>query len=146
MITGIRYPTDIPAGPHPVDHEGPTVNTPILYGIRNCDTVKKARLWLDEHGIAYRFHDFKTQGVPPDHIDHWLASIGWEKVLNRQGTAWRKLDAATQAATVDAASARSVMLAHSSVIKRPLVEWEGNPAGEVTVGFKPETWAALRGA
>ena len=121
------------------------MTTPILYGIRNCDTVKKARLWLDEHGIAYQFHDYKTQGVPPERIVHWLQALGWEKVLNRQGTAWRKLDLATQSAVVDAASAQQVMLAHPSVIKRPLVEWQASPTGELTVGFKAETWVARPG-
>ena len=69
-----------------------------LYGIPNCDTVKKARAWLAEHGVDVQFHDFKKQGVPEAELDHWLATVGWEKLLNRQGTTWRKLDEATQAA------------------------------------------------
>lgn len=123
-----------------------SASTPILYGIRNCDTVKKARQWLDDQAIAYTFHDYKTQGVPPERIDHWLQGVGWEKVLNRQGTAWRKLDDATKDAVMDAASARAVMLANPSVIKRPLVEWQGSATGPVTVGFKPDEWAARRSA
>ena len=108
-----------------------------LYGIPNCDTVKKARAWLAERGVDIRFHDFKKQGVPPDSLDHWLAVAGWGKLLNRQGTTWRKLDAATQAAVTDAASARALMLAQASVIKRPVVEWNGN---DVTVGFEATDW------
>jgi len=79
-----------------------------VYGIPNCDTVKKARSWLTEHGIAFEFHDFKKQGVPPAALDHWLQTLGWESVLNRKGTTWRKLDADTQAAVQDAASAKAV--------------------------------------
>ncbi len=123
-----------------------TASTPILYGIRNCDTVKKARQWLDDQSISYQFHDYKTQGVPPERLDHWLHSVGWEKVLNRQGTAWRKLDEDTKAGVVDAATARTVILANPSVVKRPLVEWQGSATGPVTVGFKPEEWAARRAA
>lgn len=111
----------------------------ILYGIPNCDTVKKARTWLDGQGIAYRFHDFKKEGVPPQ-LDAWIAQLGWEAVLNRKGTTWRKLDPAAQAAVHDAASAAALMRAQPSVIKRPVVEWGQGP---VTVGFAPEAWAAL---
>jgi arsenate reductase len=113
-----------------------------LYGIPNCDTVKKARAWLAGHGHQVVFHDFKKAGVPEDRVDTWLAAVGWERLLNRKGTAWRQLDPATQAAVVDAASARAVMLAHASVIKRPVVEW---PDGRITVGFDPESWAARGG-
>ena len=116
------------------------MNTSItLYGIPNCDTVKKARAWLAEHGVVVQFHDFKKQGVPEQPLDHWLATAGCEKLLNRQGTTWRKLDATTQAAVTDAASARALMLAQPSVIKRPVVEWS---ASEVTVGFDAAGWHA----
>ena len=111
-----------------------------LYGIPNCDTVKKARTWLDAQGVAYAFHDFKKAGVPPQ-LDHWLAQLGWEAVLNRKGTTWRKLDAAQQAAGHDAASAAALLRAAPSAIKRPVVEWDD---GAVTVGFAPEAWAARR--
>ncbi len=111
-----------------------------LYGIPNCDTVKKARAWLAERGAAVQFHDFKKQGVPEAGLDRWLAAAGWEKLVNRQGTTWRKLDAATQASVTDAASARTLMLAQASVIKRPVVEW---PDGSVTVGFDAATWTKL---
>ncbi len=109
-----------------------------LYGIPNCDTVKKARAWLQQTGRDARFVDFKKAGVPQDRLDAWLASLGWEWLLNRQGTTWRKLDDAQRAAVVDAASARAVMLAHSSVIKRPVVEWAD---GRITVGFDAADWA-----
>jgi hypothetical protein len=83
-----------------------TIATPILYGIPNCDTVKRARAWLTDHGVAHAFHDFKKAGVPAARLEVWLASAGWERVLNRQGTTWRKLDDATKANVSDAASAR----------------------------------------
>ena len=108
-----------------------------VYGITNCDTVKKARAWLTEQGVAYQFHDFKKQGVPETRLDAWLKSVGWEKLLNRKGTMWRSLDAATQASVQDAASAKAVMLAQPSVIKRPVVEW----GKEATVGFNADDWA-----
>ncbi|MGZ5133429.1 MAG: arsenate reductase, partial [Caldimonas sp.] len=106
----------------------------IVYGIPNCDTVKRARAWLLENGVASAFHDFKKAGVPPVRLDAWLAAAGWERLLNRRGTAWRKLDETLREGVVDAASARAVMLAHPSVVKRPVVEWD---AAAVTVGFDP---------
>lgn len=110
----------------------------ILYGIPNCDTVKKARTWLGDHGVDYQFHDFKKQGVPPAQLARWTQAAGWEKVLNRQGTTWRKLDAAAQAGVHDSASAEALMLANPSVIKRPVVDWGKG----ITVGFNAEAWAA----
>jgi arsenate reductase len=110
-----------------------------LYGIPNCDTVKKARTWLTDHGVAYTFHDFKKQGVPADQLPGWIAAVGWEKLVNRKGTTWRKLDADTQAAVVDAASASTLMLAQPSVVKRPVVLWAD---GGVTVGFDSASFAA----
>lgn len=109
-----------------------------LYGIPNCDTVKKARTWLTDHNVDYSFHDFKKQGVPEAQLDHWLAAVGWDTLVNRKGTTWRGLDAATKAAVLDAASARSAMLSAPSIVKRPVVVWAN---GQVTVGFKPETFA-----
>ena len=116
-----------------------------LYGIPNCDTVKKARAWLaakadaqsGHQGLEVAFHDFKKQGVPEDHLDAWIAAVGWEKLVNRQGTTWRKLDDATKALVVDAKSAKALMLAQPSVIKRPVVEWN---AKETTVGFSETEW------
>jgi len=109
-----------------------------LYGIPNCDTVKKARTWLADHGVDYTFHDFKKQGVPIAQLDQWLSAMGWETLINRKGTMWRSLDDATKASVVDAASARAVVISAPSVIKRPLVVWAD---GQVTVGFKPEAFA-----
>ena len=106
-----------------------------LYGIPNCDTVRKARAWLSEHHVEHAFHDLKKQGVPSPQIDRWLQAAGWETLINRRGTAWRGLDEATKASVVDAGSARAVALAWPSVIKRPVVEWAD---GTVTVGFAPE--------
>lgn len=110
-----------------------------LYGIPNCDTVKKARTWLTEHGMAHTFHDFKKQGVPEGALDRWLQAAGWETVINRKGTTWRQLDEATRTGVTDASSARAVALAQPSVIKRPVVEWAD---GRITVGFNAADWAA----
>ena len=107
-----------------------------IYGIPNCDSVKKARGWFTEHGVDAAFHDFKKQGVPTDAIDTWLKAVGWEVLVNRKGTTWRKLDTTLQAGVVDAASARALMLEHASVIKRPVVV-KGNT---VIVGVNPEAW------
>ena len=113
--------------------------TTLIYGIPNCDTVKRARAFLAEHAIDYRFHDYKKLGVPADEIDHWIDRLGWERLLNRQGNTWRKLDADTQAAVVDAASAKALMLAQPSVIRRPvLVQGE-----QLRVGFNAVEWALL---
>jgi len=109
-----------------------------VYGISNCDTVKRARAWLAEQGVEYSFHDYKKAGVPEARLDAWLKTLGWERLLNRQGTTWRKLDDATKAAVSDAASARALMLQQPSVIKRPLVEWAD---GRSTVGFDAADWA-----
>jgi Spx/MgsR family transcriptional regulator len=106
-----------------------------LYGIPNCDSVKKARVWLTEHQVDYTFHDFKKQGVPTELLPGWVKAVGLDKLINRKGPTWRKLDAAVQASVVDAASATPVILAHSSIIKRPLIVWDD---GQVTVGFDPE--------
>ena len=109
-----------------------------LYGIPNCDTVKKARAWLTEHGVEYTFHDFKKQGVPASDLDGWLKAAGWETLVNRKGTTWRKLDEAERSKVADAASAKVLMLNNASVIKRPVVAWAD---GAVTVGFDATGWA-----
>lgn len=111
----------------------------IVYGIPNCDSVKKARAWLSQQGLDFEFHDFKKQGVPEAKLEGWLQACGWEVVLNRKGTTWRQLDSATQAAVQDAESAKALMLQQASVIKRPVIEW---PSGSVTVGYTPERWPA----
>ena len=111
----------------------------IVYGLSNCDSVKRARAWLVGQGAEARFHDFKKAGVPTDALDAWIAALGWERLLNRQGSTWRKLDEASRAAVVDVASARALMLAQTSVIKRPVVAWAD---GGISVGFDAEAFAA----
>jgi Spx/MgsR family transcriptional regulator len=118
-------------------------NTTTVYGIPNCDTVKKARDWLSAAGVDYQFHDFKKAGIPEDALADWLQELGWEAVLNRKGTTWRKLDAAVQATVTDAASATAVMRENPSVVKRPVVRW---PDGGLSLGFSPAQFAALRDA
>lgn len=105
---------------------------PILYGIPNCDTVKKARVWLDEHGRAFAFHDYKKAGIDRASLDGWVAEHGWEIVLNRNGTTFKALDAADKDG-LDAEKAIGLMLAQPSMIKRPILD-----LGDRTiVGFKP---------
>ena len=116
---------------------GAMESSPIVYGIANCDTVRKARAWLQERGVVYTWHDFKKQGVPPDLLGDWLRHLGRDALINRRGTAWRGLDAAVQAAVTDDASAAALLMKHPSVIKRPLVDWG---QGRVTVGFDPLQW------
>ncbi len=111
----------------------------VLYGISNCDTVKKARAWLQQQGVDHEFHDFKKLGVPR-HLDQWVAQLGWEKLVNRQGTTWRKLDPSVQASVTNAASAMALMRELPSLIKRPVVDWGDNGT---TVGFDAQAWALL---
>lgn len=113
-----------------------------VYGIPNCDTVKKARIWLTAHGVAHTFHDFKKAGVPAHRLSAWIEAAGLDKVLNRQGTTWRKLEPAVQAGAADEAGARALMLANPSVIKRPVVEW-GGPDALITIGFDAARWDSL---
>lgn len=114
-------------------------STLTLFGIPNCDTVKRARAWFAQQGQAVVFHDFKKLGVPEARLDAWLAAAGWETVLNRKGSTWRQLDDAKRASITGLAEARALMLAQPSVIKRPVVEW---PDGGITVGFDPRAWSA----
>jgi arsenate reductase (glutaredoxin) len=125
----------IMAGMKNTAHPSGTVT---VYGIPNCDTVKKARTWLSDQGVDYQFHDFKKQGVPSDLLPGWLAAMGWETLVNRKGTTWRKLDEATRLAVGDDASATALMLANPSVIKRPVVVWAD---GAVSVGFTADAFA-----
>ena len=111
-----------------------------VYGIPNCDTVKKARAWLAEQRLANTFHDFKKQGVPIDKLPAWASSIGWDRLLNRQGTTWRKLDAAIQASANSPQGIQALMVNNASLIKRPVVEWQN---GDVTIGFDSDAWAAV---
>jgi arsenate reductase (glutaredoxin) len=108
-----------------------------LYGIPNCDTVKKARAWLAERGKSHEFHDFKKHGVPAAALARWADALGWESLLNRKGTTWRKLASAEQSAVHGSTSAQALMRAQASVIKRPVVDWGD---GDLTVGFDPQAW------
>lgn len=108
----------------------------MVYGIPNCDSVKKARAWLTGHGVAHSFHDFKKSGVPADALAIWVQAVGRDRLLNRQGTTWRKLDAATQASVVDDASTGALLQAQPSLIKRPVVCWVDG----ITVGFDADAW------
>ena len=116
--------------------------TTTLYGIPNCDTVKKARTWLQDHGIDFTFHDFKKQGLTPELVKAWLQDLDWTTLVNRKGTTWRNLPDERKAAIVDADSAMALMLENPSVIKRPVVQG----AGLVTVGFSPAAFAEKFGA
>ena len=111
-----------------------------IHGIKNCDTMKKARTWLDGHGIAYAFHDYKTEGVERAALQAWSKAVGWETLLNRAGTTFRKLpDADKTGLTV--AKAIALMLAQPSMIKRPVLD----VGGHLIVGFKPEIYAKTFG-
>ncbi len=110
----------------------------VLYGIPNCDTVKKSRAWLDTHNLVYEFHDFKKQGVPAAALARWVQVLGWEALLNKQGTTWRKLAPTQQAEVINAETAMRCMMANSSVTKRPVVEL----GSAITVGFLPSVWEA----
>lgn len=111
--------------------------TMILYGISNCDTVKKARRWLDEHGIAHQFHDVRKDGLDPARLQSWIDAMGWEKLLNKAGTTFRKLPEAEKAG-LDAATAKALMLDQPAMIKRPVVE----SADGISVGFAADDWQA----
>lgn len=108
-----------------------------LYGIRNCDTMKKARAWLDDRQIAYRFHDYKAEGIDASSIGRWIEVLGWETVLNRSGTTFRAL-APTDKADLTAQKAVALMLAQPSMIKRPILDLDGR----YLAGFKPDLYEA----
>lgn len=109
-----------------------------LYGIRNCDTVKKARKWLDDQGMSYEFHDLKKDGLSEAQLKQWEEAVGWETLLNRRGTTWRKLSDEDRD-NINAQSAHDIMLENTSIIKRPVVEHKGS----VSVGFNANEWATL---
>jgi Spx/MgsR family transcriptional regulator len=111
-----------------------------IYGIKNCDTMKKARAWLDKHGVAYAFHDYKTVGIERERLERWAREVGWETLLNRAGTTFRKLPDNDKAAITEK-KAIALMLEQPSMIKRPVLEAKG----ELIVGFKPETYDAALG-
>ncbi|MGC6330920.1 ArsC family reductase [Rhizorhabdus sp. FW153] len=114
--------------------------TVTMYGIKNCDTIKKARTWLEERGIDYRFHDYKAAGVDRDTLVRWCGELGWEVLLNRAGTTFRKLPDADRA-DIDEAKAIGLMEAQPSMIKRPVLD----VGGQLLVGFKPDLYAARFG-
>ncbi|MGA0604438.1 ArsC family reductase [Phenylobacterium sp. VNQ135] len=111
-----------------------------LYGIKNCDTMKKAWTWLDQKGVAYAFHDYKKAGIDRATLEAWVGKVGWEPLLNRAGTTFKKLPDADRQG-VDQAKAVELMLAQPSMIKRPVLDVDGT----LTVGFKPEAYAAIFG-
>ena len=111
--------------------------TAAVYGIPNCDTVKRARAWLQARGVPHEFNDFKKAPPSPAQLQEWAARVGWERLLNRQGSTWRQLDEAAKAGAADAAGACRLLAQQPSAIKRPVVQW---PDGALTVGFDAEDW------
>jgi arsenate reductase (glutaredoxin) len=107
-----------------------------LYGIKNCDTMKKARTWLDQHGVAYEFHDYKVAGIDRAHLEKWCKHFGWESVINRAGTTFKKLADADKTNMTEA-KAIKLMLAQPSMIKRPVLEHDRM----LLIGFKPDEYA-----
>jgi arsenate reductase (glutaredoxin) len=107
-----------------------------IYGIKNCDTMKKARAWLDSHGVAYGFYDYKTEGIAKDKLKTWSDALGWETLLNRAGTTFRKLPDADKEG-LNERKAMALMMAQPSLIKRPVLDL----GGKLLVGFKPEIYA-----
>jgi arsenate reductase len=117
--------------------EGPGMaKTITIYGIKNCDTMKKARAWLDQHGVVYVFHDYKSAGIERERLEAWCKKVGWETLLNRAGTTFRKLPDKDKAG-LDGKKAAALMLAQPSMIKRPVLDLGG---GKLLVGFKPEIY------
>ena len=112
--------------------------TVTIYGIKNCDTMKKARVWLDTKGVAYRFHDYKAEGIDEASLTRWVESLGWETVLNRAGTTFRALPDADKQ-DLDAKKAIALMHAQPSMIKRPMLDRDG----ALTAGFKPDIYETL---
>ena len=111
-----------------------------IYGIKNCDTMKKARAWLDAHDVAYSFHDYKAEGIDRAHLETWAGNVGWETLLNRAGTTFKKLPDSDKE-NVTAKKAIALMMAHPSMIKRPVLDVEG----KLLVGFKPADYEKVFG-
>jgi arsenate reductase len=109
---------------------------PLVYGIKNCDTMKRAFAWLDSHKVAYEFHDYKKAGVPPGKLQAWAKQIGWEKLANTRGPTWRKIPDARKV-NLDEARALALLEENTSAIKRPIVE----ASGKLLVGFDPEQFS-----
>jgi Spx/MgsR family transcriptional regulator len=116
-------------------------NSTTVYGIPNCQSVKKARVWLEEHAVPYEFHDFKKSGVPIARLKAWVKFFGWESVLNRKGTTWRLLSDEERARVTNATSAIEAMAASPSLIKRPVIEF---PHEQMTLGVNPEAWSSVK--
>ena len=112
-----------------------------IYGIKNCDTMKKARAWLDKHGVAYDFHDYKVAGIERERLQRWAKKVGWEVLLNRAGTTFKKLPDKEKEG-ISEIKAISLMLKQPSMIKRPVLDAGG---GKLLVGFKPEQYAEVLG-
>jgi len=112
-----------------------TNKTITIYGIKNCDTMKKARTWLEKHDVAYAFHDYKSEGIDRDRLERWVGAVGWETLLNRAGTTFRNLPEKDKASVTEK-NAIALMLDQPSMIRRPVLEVKG----EVIVGFKPEIY------
>ena len=112
----------------------------VLYGLATCDTTRAARKWLSEHGIAYRFHDVRGDGLSKPQAERWVTTLGWEKVLNKSSTTWRSLPE-TDKANIDAGKAVALMLAHPALVKRPVL----NDGNTLLVGFKPDVYARALG-
>jgi arsenate reductase (glutaredoxin) len=112
-----------------------------IYGIKNCDTMKKARAWLDDHGVVYEFHDYKASGAPKQKLQAWTSELGWETLLNRAGTTFRKLPDAEKEGLTER-KALALMLEQPTMIKRPVLD----VGGKLLVGFKPDVYAKELGA
>lgn len=108
-----------------------------VYGIKNCDTVKKSLNWLKENNILFDFHDYKKEGISENKLREWSKQVGWENLINRRGTTWRKLDETTKEKVIDETHAIDIMLSNTSVIKRPIIEKSGSP---IIVGYDEEQY------
>lgn len=111
----------------------------IVYGIKNCDTVKKALNWLKANNKVFEFHDYKKEGITTEKLQSWCSQVGWENLLNRRGTTWRKLDEETRNTVTDETQAVNVMLTNTSIIKRPVIEKDGKV---LMVGFDEASYSA----
>ncbi|WMY75515.1 ArsC family reductase [Buttiauxella selenatireducens] len=109
----------------------------ILYGIKNCDTIKKARRWLEAQGVDYQFHDYRVDGLDAELLNSFIVALGWEALLNTRGTTWRKLDEAHRASITDAQTAAELMLSMPAIIKRPLLYAPGQP---MLLGFNESNY------
>jgi arsenate reductase len=115
-----------------------------MYGIKNCDTIKKARAWLDTRGITYAFHDYKTAGLDRKQLEDWIREVGWEPLVNRAGTTFRKLDDADKT-NLDEKKALALMLANPSLVKRPVLAIGSGGKPRLLVGFSPDAYAEALG-